>query len=196
MVAGKGPRDRNAAVLERALIFESHAFEDLLEYGQQLDRCLLNETILQIADDAHLGQRFVLNKFLREVGAHVLSVMDQKVRNHNRLIRVEGSLAVLVDLAEERADLHVGLTGVLEQLKLQGGLTLVRKELMNFISFQVLQAFFEAHSTFVQSAKLLIAQRHIVHNEQENELVVRVALRLNLLKHRVRFLKQDQALLK
>lgn len=59
----------------------------------------------------------------------------------------------------------------------------------------MLQALVEAVGTFFKNSKFLVAERHVVHHEQESHLVVRVLGGLDLPKHRLRLLKQDQCLL-
>jgi len=52
----------------------------------------------------------------------------------------------------------------------------------------------EAIGAFIKNTKFLIAEGHVMHRKQEYKLIMLILGRLNLLKHRLRFLKKDQSL--
>lgn len=51
---------------------------------------------------------------LCKISTHVFSIVDQKVRNLNGIVRVKSGFSMLVHLTEESADLHMGLASVLK----------------------------------------------------------------------------------
>lgn len=188
-------RDWHSPVLKGALVLNGHSFQDGLENGQELHGRLLDQAKVHVANDADFGERLVLDQLLRVVGTHVFAVVNQVVRDHDGFVGVEGCISVLVDLAEESANLHVGFALVLQQLQLQGGVERVVEELSDLWRFQKLQAFIQAGSTLIKHAQLLVAQCHIVVDEKVHKLVMRVVLGLDLFEHGLGLLKEDKALL-
>jgi hypothetical protein len=51
----------NSVVLGLALVLNSHLFQNCLEHRQELHSGLLDETELEVADDADLCERLLLN---------------------------------------------------------------------------------------------------------------------------------------
>ena len=110
------------------------------------------------------------------------------------LIRVEHSVLVLMDLAEQGADLHVRFAAVLQHLQLQSWLLRIVKVVAQIVRVKVLNARFEADGALLENAQLLIAHSHVVQSQQEYELVARHLIRLDLVQHCLRFLQQYQGL--
>ena len=50
------------------------------------------------------------------MGAHILSVVDQPMRDRDSFVSVVGGIPMLVELGEQRTHLHMGLAFVLEHL--------------------------------------------------------------------------------
>jgi hypothetical protein len=50
------------------------------------------------------------------MGAHILSIMNQEMTDHNSFICVDRRLPMLMYLRKKRTNLHMRLTLVLEQL--------------------------------------------------------------------------------
>ena len=55
---------------------------------------------------------------------------------------------------------------------------------------------FQGDCALFQYAELLVAQRHVMHSEQEDELVMLVLACLNLLQHGLCLLKENKSLFK
>jgi hypothetical protein len=55
---------------------------------------------LYIANDADFTEWFLLNKFFGEIGTHVLSVVDQEMRDLDCVIGVKSGLTMPMDLRE------------------------------------------------------------------------------------------------
>lgn len=120
--------------------------------------------------------------------------MHQIVGDFDGFIGMEGGVLMLVHLGEQRADLHVSLALVLEHLELQRWLCRVVEKFLDRLLRKVAQAFDQTVCALVKMAQLLIAKGHVVHHQEEDKLVVRVLLGLNLVKHRLSFLEEDQCL--
>lgn len=103
---------------------------------------------------------------------------------------------MFVNLRKKGTDLHVRLTLVLKHLEPQRWLCWVVEVLLNVVACQILQALLQTHRAFVQHAKFLVAQSHVVLCEKKHELVTGIVLSLNLLKHCLSFLKQNQRFFK
>ncbi len=69
-----------------------------MKYRKQLDSCFLKQREQEIRYQANLFKRSLLNKLLREVAAQVLCVVDQEVGYLDGLVRMQGSLLMLVHL--------------------------------------------------------------------------------------------------
>ena len=110
------------------------------------------------------------------------------------LICVECRLPVLVDLAEQCAHLHVRLARVLVKFESKGGLVWIIEELLDLVSFKVSEALLQTDSAFIKRTQLLVAERHVVHREQKDDLVMRVCLSPYLLEHSLSFLEQNKTL--
>lgn len=87
------------------------------------------------------------------------------MRDGHRFVCVVRSFPVLVDLAVERADLHVGLALVLQQFQLLRWHGRVVKHFLNGFRLDVLEALFEADRALVEHAQLLEAKRHVVGDQ-------------------------------
>ena len=58
-----------------------------------------------------------MDQFFGEVAAEALSVVDQKVRDHYCLIRMQSGIFVLMHLGIESADLHMRFALVLKHFQ-------------------------------------------------------------------------------
>ena len=76
----------------------------------------MQQTELEITNYAHLTQWLLLNQLLGVMGAHILSIMNQEMTDHNSFICVYRRLPMLMYLRKKRTNLHMRLTLVLEQL--------------------------------------------------------------------------------
>jgi len=120
--------------------------------------------------------------------------VDEIVRNHDSRVGVERGLFVLVDLGQQGTYLHMRLTLILQHLEFERRIGGIVEVVLHILTVDVRQALLETGGALVKHAKLLVAQRHIVHRKQKYELVVLVFARLNLLQHRLGLLQKDEAL--
>lgn len=84
---------------------------------------------------------------------------------------------------------------ILQHFKLETWLQWVVEEFLNVVVGQVLKAFFKTSSAFIKRAKLLVAERHVVHHQEEDKLVIWILDRLYLFEHCLRLLQEDKSLL-
>jgi len=82
---------------------------------------------------------------------------------------------------------------ILKQFQLQSLLrvpiaTTIRKE---FFSIQMLQTLLQTGDALIQHAELLVAQAHVVLDQQKYELVVLIFVCCDLIEHCLCFLKQN-----
>lgn len=108
----------------------------------------------------------------------------------NGLVRVEHSVLVFVDLTEQCTYLHVSFAAVLEHLQFQRWLLWVVEVFLKIVALEVLDACFQADRAFFKDAKLLVAHGHVMECEQENKLVARNLVRLDLVQHGLGLLKK------
>jgi len=194
MVLGQGACYGYATLLKSELVFNSHPLENLLENWQKFDGGFLDEPELLVSDDAHFRKGFVLDQLFCVVRTHVFSVVHQPVRDADGLVCVERRLPVLVDLTKQCAHLHMRLARVLVKFESKGGLVWIIEELLDLVSFKVSEALLQTGGALVKRTELLVAERHVVHRQQKNDLVVGVGLSPNLLEHSLSFLKQNETL--
>lgn len=98
VVLGKGTGARNSILVLWHVILKSYLLQDRLEYRQQFDSRFLQEGKVEIGDEAHFFQRFLLNQLLGEVAAEVLSVVDKEVGDEDSLVGVQGCVLMLMHL--------------------------------------------------------------------------------------------------
>jgi len=95
---------------------------------------------------------------------------------------------MFVNLRKKSTDLHVRLTLVLQHLQSERRLRWVVEVLLNVVAGQILEALLQTQCAFIQHAKFLVAQCHVVLCKKKHKLVAGIVLRLNLLKHCLGFL--------
>ena len=83
---------------------------------------------------------------------------------------------------------------VLEHLQSQRWLIWVAKVLLQVITIQMIDAGFKADRALFQYSELLVTHGHVVQGQQKYELITFNLFCLDLVQHRLGFLKKDQSL--
>ena len=83
---------------------------------------------------------------------------------------------------------------VLEHLQSQRWLIRVAKVLLQVITIQMIDASFKADRALFQYSELLVTHGHVVQGQQKYELITFNLFCLDLIQHRLGFLKKDQSL--
>ena len=85
----------------------------------------------------------------------------------------------------------MSLALIFEHFEFKGRVCWVIEVVLHILACQVSQALFKASGTLVEHAQLLFAKAHVVHREKEDELVMLVLRRLNLLEQLLGILKEN-----
>jgi hypothetical protein len=80
---------------------------------------------------------------------------------------------------------------VLKHLQSQRRLIGIAEVLLQVLAIQMIDACFEADGALLQNAELLVAHRHVVQGQQEDELITLNLFCLYLIQHRLSFLEKD-----